>query len=275
MTAGNVTMAATEAWIKTPRGRLFLREWAGDDRAPVILMHDSLGSVDLWSDFPQMLATATGRPVIAYDRLGFGRSDRHPGLLAVPGFIAAEASGDFRIVIQSLGLDRFALLGHSVGGGMALDIAARWPEQCEALVTIAAQTFAEPRTLDGIRLAQKDFDDPGQMQRLARYHGDKADWVMQAWTGSWLSPDFADWSLDDTIVRVRSPVLAIHGTDDPYGSPAHPERIGALSGGPVHLRLLPGEGHFPHRSNPKAVLAELAAFLSAIPSQIEGAKAEC
>lgn len=269
-------MAGTDRWVETPRGRLFLRDWAGDDgRAPVILMHDSLGSVDLWRDFPQALAVATGRRVIAYDRLGFGRSDPYPGAPDVPGFIAAEAKVDFPLLLRALGLDRFALLGHSVGGGMGLEIAARWTVQCEALITISAQTFAEPRTLDGIRATQADFADRARMQRLARYHGDKADWVLRAWTGSWLSPAFADWSLDRTIARVRCPVLALHGADDDYGSPAHPNRIAALSGGPVRLRLLPGEGHFPHRSKPNAVLSEVSDFLAAIPSQTEGASAEC
>lgn len=223
-------MAVTDRWVETPRGRLFLRDWAGDDgRAPVILMHDSLGSVDLWRDFPQALAVATGRRVIAYDRLGFGRSDPYPGAPDVPGFIAAEASVDFPLVLRALGLDRFALLGHSVGGAMGLEIAARWTGQCEALITISAQTFAEPRTLVGIRATQADFADRARMQPLARYHGDKADWVLRAWTGSWLSPpsQIGHWTVPSRASVARrwpftGPMTTMAAPPIPTGSPPSP-----------------------------------------------------
>ncbi|TRW98392.1 alpha/beta hydrolase [Paracoccus sp. M683] len=257
-------MTMTEGWIKTPRGNLFLREWAGDPDMPdmpLILMHDSLGSVDLWRDFPVALAKATGRRVIAYDRLGFGRSDPHPGRLDPLSFITSEARGDFMHLLDGLGIGDFAVLGHSVGGGMGLGIAAALPDRCRALVTIAAQTFAEPLTLSGIRDARRDFMRPGGLDGLARYHGVKADWVLSAWTETWLAPEFATWSLDETLTRLRCPVLVIHGDADGYGSPAHPERIVALANGPVTLRLLPGEGHFPHRSDPAGTLAAIAAFL--------------
>lgn len=268
-------MTITEQWITTPRGRLFLREWAGDGRVPLILMHDSLGSVDLWRDFPEALAQATGRRVIAYDRLGFGRSDPHPGRLDPSSFVTAEASANFAHMLDGLGIGDFALLGHSVGGGMGLGIAAALPDRCRALITIAAQTFAEPRTLEGIRAAKAGFADPGQMERLARYHGDKAGWVLEAWTGTWLAPEFANWSLDGVIRRVRCPALVIHGAEDEYGSAAHPQRIAALAGGPVTLRLMDGEGHFPHHSDQAGVVAQVAEFLSEITTDRQRTGTEC
>lgn len=255
-------MNARDDWIQTPHGRLFVRDWPGETLVPLILMHDSLGSVDLWRDFPQTLAGATGRRVIAYDRLGFGRSDPHPRLLDPLSFIPGEAAGDFAAVIDHLAISRFAVLGHSVGGGMGVGIAATYPTRCQALITIAAQSFAESQTLQGIRDTRAGFADPTQLDRLAKYHGDKAEWVLNAWTGTWLAPEFAAWSLDAVLARVRCPVLAIHGADDPYGSPAHPQRIAAQAGGPVDLRLMPGEGHFPHRSNPSAIAAWVADFLA-------------
>lgn len=254
-------MQPSTHWITTPKGRLFVKDWPGDASVPLILMHDSLGSVDLWRDFPAALADATGRRVIAYDRLGFGRSDPHPGRLDPLHFIADEASGDFTRLLDGLAIDRFAVLGHSVGGGMGLGIAAALPDRCHALITIAAQTFAENRTLQGIRDAQGDFLRAGGLDGLARYHGDKADWVLRAWTQTWLAPEFADWSLDAILPQVRCPVLAIHGDADGYGSPAHPDRIVALAAGPVTLCLLTGEGHFPHRSDPGRTIAAIADFL--------------
>lgn len=259
-------MTVAEHGIETPRGRLFCRDWAGKG-VPLILMHDSLGSVDLWRGFPAALAQATGRRVLAYDRLGFGRSDPHPGRLELPGFVTGEACGDFARVTDALTITRFALLGHSVGGGMGIGIAAALPDRCQALVTISAQTFAEPLTLQGIREAKAGFAAPGQVDRLARWHGDKADWVLNAWTESWLSPAFADWNLDAALSGVRCPVLAIHGAKDQYGSPAHPRRLAEHAAGPVTLRLMAGEGHFPHRSDEAGVVAMVAEFLADVAAQ--------
>lgn len=260
-------MAVTEDWIETPRGRLFFRDWSGDGGPPLILMHDSLGSVDLWRGFPEALARKTGRRIVAYDRLGFGRSDPHPGQLDLPGFVTGEARGDFPRLLRALAIERFALLGHSVGGGMGIGIASAFPAACEALVTISAQTFAEALTLQGIREAKVGFEAPGQIERLARWHGSKAEWVLNAWTGGWLSPEFADWNLDAALAGIRCPVLAIHGAEDQYGSVAHPRRLAEQAAGPVTLRLMAGEGHFPHRSDEAGIAAMVAEFLASAPGR--------
>ncbi|MGE7468666.1 alpha/beta fold hydrolase [Bosea sp. NPDC003192] len=259
------TTEQRDAFLQLGDHRLFTRSWTPSDpeasqRAPVLLFHDSLGSVELWRSFPEKLAAATGRRVIAYDRLGFGRSDPHPGKLGI-GFVADEADSVVPQLCDRLGIGDFIACGHSVGGGMAIETAARWPELCLALVTIAAQTFIEDRTLAGIRLAQRDFQDPGNRARLARYHGDKTPWVLDAWIGTWLSPTFADWSLDRPLAGVRCPVLAIHGERDEYGSTRHPQRIAEGRG---EALILPGIGHVPHREAEGALLAAIAGFLAAI-----------
>ncbi|WP_246483657.1 alpha/beta fold hydrolase [Paenacidovorax monticola] len=141
--------------------------------SPIVLFHDSLGCVELWRDLPAALCLATGRPVIAYDRLGFGRSDARR-LRPPLDFVAQEADDYFPVLREQLGVERFIALGHSVGGGMAIHCAAEWADTCDALVTVAAQVFAEERTLGGIRVAREQFQDPQQIERLARYHGSKA-----------------------------------------------------------------------------------------------------
>jgi len=252
---------ALEHWIETDKGRLFARSWPGaGDAAPVILLHDSLGCVALWRDFPAALAQATGRRVIAYDRLGFGRSDAHPGRLDAD-FVITEARDGFAAVRVALGIDAFVALGHSVGGGMAVSIAGEYADACRALVTMSAQAFVEDRTLAGIRDAARGFAEPGQIDRLVRYHGDKAQWVLDAWVETWLSPAFAGWSLDDVLPRVRCPVLAIHGDADEFGSTRHPESIATLSTGPGTARILPGCGHVPHREREGEVAEMIRAFL--------------
>lgn len=247
--------------IDAPGGRLFARAWhpLAASGAAILVLHDSLGSVELWRDFPARLARETGRVAVAYDRLGFGRSDPHPGALPV-GFVRAEAETIGRVA-DHLGLDRLVLLGHSVGGGMAVCAAARWPDRCAAVLTEAAQAFIEPHTLAGIRTAKAAFAQPGQVERLARYHGDKARWVLDAWTETWLSPAYRDWTLDAELAGVACPLMALHGDRDEFGSRAQPERIGARTGGPSEVVILEDCGHVPHRERPEAVLAALGRLL--------------
>jgi pimeloyl-ACP methyl ester carboxylesterase len=249
--------------IEAGAGRLHAREWlpaSGGAGLPLILLHDSLGSVELWRDFPAALCAASGRRVIAYDRLGFGRSDAHPGRLAAD-FIASEAETGFSALRRQLGIGRFIVFGHSVGGGMAVNCAARFAGDCAALITESAQAFVEDRTVEGLKEARELFKDPAQRERLARYHGDKADWVLDAWIGSWLAPAFASWSLTPVLPKIQCPVLAIHGAEDEYGSLRHPELIGALAGGPARVEIMAGTRHVPHRERAEDVVGLVSRFV--------------
>ncbi|MFC5694688.1 alpha/beta fold hydrolase [Pseudomonas sp. GCM10022186] len=252
--------------IPSLHGRLFARIWSPDhlspsfDEVPIVLFHDSLGCVELWREFPARLAAITGKAVVAYDRLGFGRSDPHPDLLSF-GFVADEAERDFPAVKDALGIGEFIAFGHSVGGGMATHCAARHRQHCQALITESAQAFVEERTLAGIREAKQGFRQDGQLERLAKYHGDKARWVLEAWTETWLSPAFADWSLEAEIERLDCPVLAMHGDLDEFGSELHPQRIAQLTDGPSRVLLIGECGHVPHREKPEVVLQAVAELL--------------
>ncbi|MBZ9538869.1 alpha/beta hydrolase [Modicisalibacter tunisiensis] len=249
--------------VPTPRGRLFVRSWQPSgtvDAPPVVLFHESLGCIDLWRDFPARLADATGRRVIAYDRLGFGRSDPCPGRLPLD-FIETEAQAAFAALHAHLALTHFIAFGHSVGGAMAAHVAMAFPEACRGLVTESAMSFVEARTLGGVREAKQAFTDPEQLARLVRYHGDRARWVLDAWVDTWLDEAFRDWDLAGVMSRVPCPLLALHGDRDEYGSSRHPERLVAHAAGPAMLRLLPGCGHVPHRERPEAVIEAVVAFL--------------
>ncbi len=259
---------AQDLWIDTPLGALYACRWqpagAAPARAPIVLFHDSLGCVALWRDFPARLCAATGRAVLAYDRLGFGRSAPRGDALALD-FVPAEAAQVLPLLRAACGVPRFVAMGHSVGGGMAAHAAAQAGPACVALVTESAQCFVEPRTLAGIRAAEAAFTDPAEMQRLARHHGERAPWVLQAWTRTWLSPAFADYSLEPALAAVRCPTLVLHGEEDEYVTPRQPGRIAASVAGPAELALLPGCRHVPHREQPEVVLARIAAFLQALP----------
>lgn len=249
--------------IDTPAGQLFARRWRvpAASAAPLVLLHDSLGCVALWRDFPEQLARASGRDVIAYDRLGFGRSAAHPGRLAAD-FVRAEAHEDFARVRQQLQIGPFVVLGHSVGGGMAVSCAAAHAADCLGLITESAQAFVEDRTLAGIRVARDGFAQPGQLARLARHHGDKAAWVLSAWVDTWLAPAFADWQLAPELRQVRCPALVLHGDQDEYGSLQHPARIASLTQG--RQRVFANCGHVPHREQPETVLAAIGPWLHAL-----------
>jgi len=249
--------------VELPAGRLFVRRWPGDDPAalPIVLLHDSLGAVALWRDFPMALGRATGRTVIAYDRLGYGLSDPVSGPQPVD-FIAAEARTVFPVLCEALGLGRVMVLGHSVGGGMAVHIAAAHPDRCAGLITVAAQAFVEDRTLEGIREAEALFQDPLQVERLARYHGDKARWVLDAWIDTWLHGGVADWSLEAVLPRVCCPALVLHGEQDEFGSDLHPRRIGEGIGVSAQVVVLPETRHMPHREHPQTVIEHIAGFLA-------------
>ncbi|MEG1451537.1 alpha/beta fold hydrolase [Brevundimonas sp.] len=254
----------TEFSAHSPHGLLYGQVWKGDEsKLPLLMLHDSLGAVSLWRDFPQQLAQATGRTVVAYDRSGFGRSvvRREP---VAASFIADEAYEGIVPVMQALGLERVILLGHSVGGGMSLAAAAALGAQVAGVVTMAAQTFVEERTLQGIREAKLAFAQDGQVERLARYHGARARWVLDAWIETWMAPDYADWSLETVLPRIKVPVLAMHGQNDEFGSEQHPQMIAALSGGEARMLMMEGIGHMPHREATDQVLAEIGAFADAI-----------
>ena len=264
MSATSPGIASHQQHVATAYGALFVQRWqalGGRDAVPIVLLHDSLGCVALWRNFPAQLAQATGRDVIAYDRLGFGRSDPHPSRLHY-SFIGDEATASFRHVREALGFDVFIAFGHSVGGGMAVGCAASYPQACRALVTESAQAFVEARTLQGIRDAQAAFVQPERMERLAQYHGDKAEWVLAAWVETWLAPGFAQWTLDDRLHGVTCPTLALHGDRDAYGSAAHPQLIVDNVRGPAQQVVLPDCGHVPHREQEAAVLEQVARWLA-------------
>ncbi len=226
---------------------------------PLVLLHDSLGCVGMWRDFPEQLARTLRRPIIAYDRLGFGQSQQMQEPMPLT-FIEDEMHMAFAAVKEFFKLNQFALLGHSVGGGMSVCIAARDPN-CSHLISIAAQAFVEPLTRAGIRAAQKVFEDPEQFARLTKWHGPRAQWVLGAWITPWLSSGFDDWTIEPFSSKVKCPTLVIHGVDDEFGSVAFPRAIYDSVGGEKQLVLIKDCAHMPHRERTETVIEKTKEFL--------------
>lgn len=257
-------IAVSDKTIEVPGGELFVRCWEVNDptASPLVMLHDSLGCVDIWGDFPEALAALTGRTVVAYDRLGYGRSTgRHD--LPSPDFIRAEAEVYFPLVTSSFGISDFCLFGHSVGGGIAITIASI-NDRCRAVVSESAQAFVEDITVEGVKRVSERFRTPAGMKKLERLHGDKAAWVLSAWADVWLSPAFADWTLANEVEKVKCPLLVIHGDRDDYGSARFPQMIHELSPGPSEMAVIPDCGHIPHREKRDEVLMLTRTFLSKI-----------
>jgi pimeloyl-ACP methyl ester carboxylesterase len=248
-----------------PHGAVFAREWRPKNAAgaALILLHDSLGCVDVWRGFPAMLAAETKRRVISYDRLGFGRAHARDGALPTT-FVRQESEVFLPHLLRSLQLDSFIPLGHSVGGGMAMYCGDTLRDSCAAIVTVAAQMFAEPKTLLAIAEAKRAYEEPERLTRLEKYHGNKTAWVLRAWTETWLSKDFAKWTLRDTLPAICCPILGIHGDLDEFGSLEHPRMIESLAGGRSRAVILRGVGHVPHREQPRTVLQLVTDFLRSV-----------
>lgn len=257
-TAGTITV--TDHHLSDGDGTVFARSWTvgGATGAPLVLLHESLGSTGMWKTLPVRLAEATGRTVISYDRPGYGRSTPRtdpPGF----DFIEREVTEVFPAVKEQLGIGEFLVLGHSVGGAVALRIAAT-DGDCLGVISESAQAYVEDLTLDGVRAGRERFADPDQLAKLEKWHGDRARWVVDAWTEIWLDPGFRTWRLEG-LEDVRCPVLVIHGEDDEYGSLDFARTIAEGVGGPARTEVT-ATGHIPHLQAPEQVLRVVAEFVA-------------
>jgi len=252
-----------ESKAETLGGSLYIKEWLPEQLSseiPIIMLHDSLGCIGLWKSFPELLARKLSRHIIAYDRLGFGQS----GIRVEPpttDFIKEEASTFFPEIKKHLSIGKYALLGHSVGGCMSLNIAAN-DKDCTAVISISAQAFVEDITLQGIKTAKKMFEKEGEIERLEKWHDNKAQWVLKAWTDIWLSPDFLRWNLNYCLHNITCPVLVIHGNNDEYGSNAFPEHIVDNVLGWSTKLIIHNCGHFPHKEKTNEVFDAIVNFMS-------------
>ena len=231
-------------------------------KAPIVFLHDSLGCITAWRDFPDRLCAAARREGLVYDREGFGRSSP----LARPRtrrYLHDEAA-ILTELMTAAGIEQAVLFGHSDGATIALLAAALSPDRVPAVVSIGAHVLIEEQTLAGLRDALPWWDDPRFRERMTRHHADKAEAVFRVWTGTWLSDHFAGWNMLDELAAVRCPALVIQGEHDEYATPAHVDAITSRIRGPVRGLLAPGRGHSPHRETPE-LSEEIERFLLPVP----------
>jgi pimeloyl-ACP methyl ester carboxylesterase len=226
---------------------------------PVVLLHEGLGSVSMWREFPSALATRAGRRVMAYSRFGHGQSDR-PARPHTPDFMHQEAALLPRILDAS-GIERAILFGHSDGGSIALLAAAQSPARVAALVLEAPHVFVEDISITSIEQTTAGYETSDLRARLARHHDD-VDVAFRGWSDVWLSPEFRAWNLEAFLPRITCPTLLIQGEQDEYGTLRQLDAIQQQLSGPVERLVLPDCGHSPHRDRPEDVLAAASRFLT-------------
>lgn len=238
--------------------------WIGPapDEAPtLIFLHEGLGCVALWRDFPARLADITGYGALVYSRLGYGGSSpcalprkqnfmQHEGLVVLPE------------VIRQCGIRDYLLVGHSDGGSIALIHAGGIPcPDLMGIVTLAAHVFCEDLTRQSIKAARKCYLHGDLKVRLSGYHGDNTHGAFWGWNDVWLHPDFRQWAIDAFLPVIDVPMLVIQGKQDPYGSTDQVDVIQAKSGDSVTVEMIPDCGHAPHLEKSDAVLAAISAFI--------------
>lgn len=235
----------------------------GDDACAMIFLHEGLGSIELWRDFPRALVRETGLAALVYDRPGFGGSQPLQREADGPS-LQREEIADLSAVVEACHVQAPILLGHSDGGTIALLWAARHPERPRAVIAVASHVFVEEATLTGIREAVRLYETGDLRGKLARYHGDKIDQVFGGWRDDWLLPEHGQWNVEAALPGVRCPVLVVQGEEDEYGTLAQVEAIRRGVSGPVASVLIPGCGHSPHLQAKERMVEEIARFIAAL-----------
>ncbi len=227
----------------------------------LVFLHEGLGCVSLWRDFPARLAEATGCGALVYSRAGYGRSD--PVELPRPvSFMHHEGLRVLPEVLDAAGVRDAVLVGHSDGASIAVVHAGSGAAgRVRALVLEAPHVFVEDVSVASIARAGEAYREADLRAKLGRHHGDNVDCAFRGWNEVWLHPEFRAWNLEAYLPAISVPVLVVQGEADEYGTLAQVEAVRAGVRGPVETLVLPGVGHSPHRDRPDETLAAMAGFI--------------
>ena len=232
------------------------------DRRPVLVfLHEALGSIAMWKDVPEVLATACGCHVLIYDRVGHGASAPLPVEMARHDYLYREAWEFLPSLLAAAGINRTVLIGHSDGGTIALLAAAKFPEQIKGVVAEAAHVLVEACTLQGIRDTIGSPELPELKKRIGRYHQLDIEPMFNRWPDIWLAESFAEWSMERFLPEIRCPLLVIQGEQDQFGSVRQVESMLENAGGHAEALLIPECGHVPHFQAREQYLQRIRRFL--------------
>jgi pimeloyl-ACP methyl ester carboxylesterase len=234
-------------------------------RPTLVLLHEGLGSVALWKDFPAKLAGRTGCGVLVYSRYGHGNSEKLTEKRPVR-FIHQEGEVVLPQLLDKLGIVKPVLIGHSDGGSIALIFAGRYPDAVSGLILEAPHIFVEDLSVASIAQAKTTYETTDFPQRLGRYHAN-VDATFWGWNDIWLDPEFRSWNIEEYVPRTTCSVLCIQGEQDEYGTIAQVESIKA--GAPqTQIAMLPNCKHSPHRDQETRTLELMGEFIGAIGAEV-------
>jgi pimeloyl-ACP methyl ester carboxylesterase len=225
----------------------------------LVFLHEGLGCVDHWRDFPRQLSDASGLGAFAYSRLGYGRSD--PVEVPRPLHYMHDEARLLPAVLEAVEIESAIMVGHSDGASIAIIYAGtEQPGVLKGLILEAPHVFAEEVGLQSIERARQEFLTTDLREKLARYHGENVDCAFWGWNRTWLDAEFRSWNLESYLPKIRVPALVIQGLDDQFGTIKQVEAVQRKSGGSVQALLLPSCGHSPHRDQREEVLAAMTGF---------------
>ncbi|WP_235850869.1 alpha/beta fold hydrolase [Paraburkholderia piptadeniae] len=236
------------------------------DAPLAVFLHEGLGSVAMWKDWPQILCDRLGMRGLMYSRPGYGRSTPRPHDVKLPvDFMSVQARDVLPALLDALGVSAqerqcMWLIGHSDGGSITLLYAAAFPDALAGAVVIAPHVFVEDISVASIADAKTAYEQSDLRSKLARYHDD-IDSAFYGWNDVWLSAAFRSWSIVDELKRIRGPLLAVQGQDDHYGTMMQIDTI-AQHASQTQLTKLDKCGHSPHRDAPQALNDAIVAFVN-------------
>lgn len=235
-------------------------EW----RPTIVFLHEGLGCVEMWHDFPERVAEVTGCGALVYSRAGYGKSNP----ITLPrsiNFMHEEALKVLPEILQIFNIREMILFGHSDGGSIALIHAGTGdPNVVRGLVLEAPHVFVEDLSIASITEAKDQYENGSLKSSLERYHGRNVDCAFRGWNEVWLNPEFRFWNIESYLPNINVPVLLVQGENDQYGTSKQLEAIRVGCRAPVQTSLLPECGHSPHREQPEIVLDIASSFINRV-----------
>jgi pimeloyl-ACP methyl ester carboxylesterase len=237
--------------------------WIGprpDDAPSIVFLHEGLGCLGMWRDFPERIASATGCGALVYSRMGYGASKPVRGPRPVR-FMHDEALDVLPAVIEHFKLKELILFGHSDGASISVIYAGAVLAPVRALVLEAPHVFVESVCIESISRIAQAYETTRLRDRLARYHGANTDSMFKTWTDVWLTPAFRQWNIEEYLPAIESPVLVVQGEEDNYGTLRQVDAVVTQVRGPAKSLVLARCGHSPHSERPDDVLEAAGRFI--------------
>lgn len=259
-------MLKQELFVKLSGVDLFVRKLFPDKEntngLPVIIfLHEGLGSIDQWKDFPEKVVKTTGFPAFVYDRQGYGKSSPLSETRGLDYIHKEEKL--LTLLLKYFEINQYFLIGHSEGGSLALIHASQNPKGLLKVVTLSANTMNEPKIKPSILEVVKTYEQQGSRLKTAlqKYHGNKTDSVFYAWSKTWTADFFSNWNIIEALKQIEIPLLAFHGRNDQYTSLQQIENIKNFVPGPKDIHVLNHCSHHPHFDHSKQVIETIRQFL--------------